>query len=159
MNKPSYETIAEALKQMIEAHNDCGCHTCRFAKASLNVIQDVEFKKSISSIIEEVAFDDNCRCGYLTGSIKDGVVVVENIYIPQQTPSAGATTVDEALVESMAAIQDQGAIIVGEVLSHGPMAVFESAISEIGRKELSRVLNRPMILLVVNNRGKHILFN
>lgn len=117
----------------------------------------VEFKKSIASIIKEVAIDDLCRYAYLAGSIKDGVVVVENIYIPKQTPSGGAT-INEPLVEVVAAIQDSGAIIVGEVLSHGSMSVFESRISEKSRKKLSGDLNRSTILLVVNTRGEHQLF-
>ena len=104
------------------------------------------------------AIDDLCRYAYLAGSIKDGVVVVENIYIPKQTPSGGATTINEPLVEVVAAIQDSGAIIVGEVLSHGSMSVFESRISEKSRKKLSGDLNRSTILLVVNTRGEHQLF-
>lgn len=153
--KPSYKTI---LEQMIEAHKDCGCHVCRSAKASLRPMT-VKFKRSIPSIIEEIAFDDNCRCGYLTGSIKDGVILVEDIYIPKQAASIGVTRVEEALGDAVDAIQDQGAIIVGEVLSHGSMLVFESGTTQRGRETLSRNLNRQMILLVVNNKGEHKLFH
>lgn len=119
----------------------------------------VEFKKSIPSIIKEVAIDDLCRCAYLTGSIKDGLILVEGIHIPKQTPSGGSTRVEiEAVIAAKIAIREQGTEIVGEVLSHGPMAVFENTLSQKGRKELSRDLNKPTILLVVNNRGKHKLF-
>lgn len=119
----------------------------------------VEFKKSIASIIKEVAIDDLCRCAYLTGSIKDGLILVEDIYIPKQTPSVGATRVEiKDDIAARIAIRDQGAEILGEVLSHGSMSAFESGTSRIGRKKLSQSLNRSTILLVVNTRGQHQLF-
>lgn len=119
----------------------------------------VEFKKSIPSIIKEVAIDDLCRCAYLIGSIKDGLILVEGIHIPKQTPSGGSTRVaPEDVIAARLAIREQGAKIVGEVLSHGSMSVFESGTSRIVRGKLSRELNRSTILLVVNTRGEHQLF-
>jgi len=123
------------------------------------MIRQIRFEKTISSIIKEVATDDNVRCAYLFGSDDGGAITIEGIHIPEQTHTTCSTRISpEAKSSAYKAISDKRHKILGEVVSHGGMAVFESMINQRGRNDLDRALARTTILLVVNNEGDHKVF-
>ena len=123
------------------------------------MITQVEFEKTIPSIIEEVAFDDKVRCAYLTGTINDGAVLIDGIHIPEQILGPCSTKIEPKIqTKAWEAIRNQGRVVVGEVVSHGYMSVFESMINQRGREQLDQTLGRTTVLLVVNNKGDHKIF-
>ena len=125
------------------------------------MIRQITFEKTISSIIAEVATDDKVRCAYLFGSDDGGVITIEGIHIPEQTHMICSTRISpEAKARAYMAISDSDKRhkIIGEVVSHGDMEVFESGINQRGRQDLDRTLARTTVLLVVNNKGDHKIF-
>jgi len=106
-------------------------------------------------ITEQLARDapDHIRAGYLVGSIEEGEIIVDGVYVPDQKSDKTGTVIGlEEQLSAFQAIKSDEKKVIGFVQYNGHFPAFESATTRKSREGLARRTGIPNLGVVVNSK-------